>query len=69
MAKVYDTPSEVRVENGNVAVEGPDGVGLLLTPDAALETSERLLDGATEAHGQRVRESESERPPPDEQAG
>lgn len=68
MAKVYDTPSEVTVENGNVALEGPDGVGVLLTPEAALETSDRLLDGATEAHGQRVREAEADlerRPPTD----
>lgn len=60
MDKVYDTPSEVKVENGNVAVAGPDGVAVLLTPKAALETSDRLLDGATEAHGQRVRQAESE---------
>ncbi len=60
MAKIYDTPSEVTVENGNVAVEGPDGVGVVLTPEAALITSDRLLDGATEAHGQRVREAEAE---------
>jgi hypothetical protein len=60
MAKIYDTPSEVTVENGNVSVEGPDGVGVLLTPEAALETSDRLLDGATEAHGQRIREAQAQ---------
>ncbi|HEX8468833.1 MAG TPA: hypothetical protein VF620_13615 [Allosphingosinicella sp.] len=60
MGKLYDTPSEVTVEGGNVAVEGPDGVNVLLTPEAALETSDRLLDGATEAHGQRVRQAEIE---------
>lgn len=59
MEEVYDTPSEVKVENGNVAVAGPDGVDVLLTPKAALETSDRLLDGATEAHGQRVREAQA----------
>ena len=65
MEKIYDIPSEVKVQSGNVAVEGPDGVDVLLTPKAALETSDRLLDRATEAHGERVRraQAEAEGPP------
>jgi hypothetical protein len=53
--QVYDAPSQVSAEHGNVVVEGPDSVAVHMTPEAAAETSHRLLGGAVEAQGQRVR--------------
>ena len=50
--KIYDTPSEVSARDGVVTVEGPDHVDIRLTPDAAVETSDRLLHGAMKARGQ-----------------
>jgi hypothetical protein len=42
-----------------VAVEGPNGVSVLMSPEAAEETSHRLLDAATEAAGMRARKTPS----------
>ena len=50
---VYEDASDVSAKDGVVNVEGPDGVDVGLTPEAALETSDRLLAGASEAAGQR----------------
>ena len=50
---IYDAPSEVDAEDGLVLVKGPDDVNVRLTPAAAEETSERLLEGAMKARGQR----------------
>lgn len=50
---IYSKASDVSAEDGVVNVDGPDGVDVGLTPEAALETSDRLLDGAAEAAGQR----------------
>jgi hypothetical protein len=50
--KAYDTPSEVTAEDGEVLVDGPDGVAVSLTPEAAAETSDRLLEQAAIARGQ-----------------
>lgn len=55
--KVYDEPSTVEAEDGEVHVEGPDGVAVSLTPGAAIETSERLFMGGVKAQGQRVAKS------------
>ncbi len=48
-----------RVDAGNIRDPDcrEDGVAVTLTPDAALETSERLLDAGLTAQGQRVQKS------------
>jgi hypothetical protein len=51
--KPYDEASHVSAEEGEVVVDGPDGVAVTLTPDAAVETSHRLLDAGVTAAGQR----------------
>ncbi len=50
----YDEASDIVAESGEVQVDGPDGVSVSMTPQAAAETSDRLLKGATEAAGQRI---------------
>src|SRR3954469_21244507 len=54
--RLYDEASKVQAEEGEVLVDGPDGIAVSLTPDAAIETSERLLDGGLSARGQQVAE-------------
>ena len=49
---INDQPSEVSAQDGVVLVEGPDSVTVSLTPEAAEETSHRLLEGAITAKGQ-----------------
>lgn len=50
---IYTEPGEVSVENGAVALNGPDNVHILMTADAAEETSDRLMTGALKARGER----------------
>jgi hypothetical protein len=52
--KPHDRPSRVVAEEGEVLIEGPNGIALSLTPEAAEETSQRLLAGATRATGQKL---------------
>ncbi len=51
---VHDTASQVTAEDGQVMLDGPDGVAVALTPEAAVETSERLFEGALKGKGQQV---------------
>ncbi len=51
--KPYDEPSDVEADDSKVQVRGPDQVDVDLTPEAAEETSDRLLEGAMKARGHR----------------
>ena len=51
--KIHKEPSAVTAKEGDVLVKGPDAVDVALTPDAAEETSDRLLEGSMKARGQR----------------
>lgn len=51
--KIYHEPSAVTAKEGDVQVTGPDHVDVALSPDAAEETSNRLLEGSMKARGQR----------------
>lgn len=50
---IYEDPSDVRAMDGSVEMDGPDDVDVAMTPEAAEETSERLLNAAVVAGGQR----------------
>ena len=51
--KVYDEPSKVSAEDGSVFLLGPDHVDIGMSAEAAEETSDRLLQKAMLARGQR----------------
>jgi hypothetical protein len=53
--QLYNEATKVSAKDGEVILDGPDGVDVKLTPEAANETSDRLLEGASEAAGQRKR--------------
>jgi len=58
----YDTPSEVTAAEGEVMVDGPDGVAVSLTPEAAMETSDRLLKAGAMARGQQIEAERRKQP-------
>lgn len=53
-SKIYDEATKVDAEDGNVVLDGPDGVDVSMTPEAAEETSDRLFQAAAEARGQKL---------------
>lgn len=54
MAEVHETPSDVSATEGVVTVTGPGGVVYSMSPQAAADTSDRLLESACQAQGQLV---------------
>lgn len=59
-AKPYDEPTKADAVDGEVTLNGPDGIGLSMTPEAAEETARRLARAAAEAKGQAKRPSDPE---------
>ena len=51
MTKVHDSASKVAAERGHVTVDGPGGVALTLTANAAVKTADRLKRAGEEAGG------------------
>ena len=62
--KPHDEPSEVSAEDGDVIVDGPDGVAVSFTPQAAAETGDRLLFNSAKARGQQMAGEERKRAKP-----
>jgi hypothetical protein len=51
---IHNDPSKTEAEEGVVLVDGPNGVAVALTPEAAIETSDRLLFAAEQAKAQQI---------------
>lgn len=50
-------PGIASAEDGQVLLDGPDGVAIAMTPECALGTAHSLLGAAREAMGQRDAEA------------
>lgn len=51
--KLYDEATVVTAEHGEVILDGPDGVDVKITPQAAEDTADNLIEGSMKARGQR----------------
>lgn len=58
----YDEPTQVTAIDGEVVLDGPDGIGVSMTPDAAEETSRRLKSGADVARDQLSEQTSCDNP-------
>ena len=51
--ELFNKASDVSSQDGKVLLDGPDGVDVALTPEAAEETADRLIQHSVNAAGQR----------------
>ncbi|MDB5707556.1 MAG: hypothetical protein JWN66_4672 [Sphingomonas bacterium] len=47
--KVHDEPTKVTAERGEVMLDGPDGLALSFTPDAASKSASAMVEAANRA--------------------
>jgi hypothetical protein len=50
--KPYDVPANVTAEQGEVMLDGPDGLAVSFTPDAASKSATALAEAANAAYRQ-----------------
>jgi hypothetical protein len=60
--KLYDEATEVTAKDGEVILDGPDAVDVKVTPEAAVETADNLIEGAAMAAGQRRLKNSAHKP-------
>ena len=48
----FDEPGQASAEEGHVVLDGPDGIAITMTADAAVTTGERLIAAGEEARRQ-----------------
>lgn len=59
-----EQPSQVVAEDGNIIIEGPDGVAVTMSPDAAEETARRLLRAVSQIRGENDNPADASAPDP-----
>jgi len=52
MAKLHSDAGKAVAERGQVLLDGPDGIAIALTPDAAKVMGHKLIRAAAEARSQ-----------------
>jgi hypothetical protein len=52
--RIHDEPSQISAEAGQVLIDGPGGIAITVTPDAATKMSDRLQRATIEAKLQRA---------------